>query len=1097
VTSTTNWYLDSDGDGYGDDAFVQITCTQPGDYIEQSGDCDDVNGLVYPGASEECDGVFNDCDDWGGELASPGAPADEEDDDSDGVVECDYSEATWLGDATVEAGGDCDDFDDVVYPGAEEVCDGQYNDCDDSLYDALDIPSDEDDGDGDGWVECVRFDTIAWAPNVGGAADPNDGCTDNDDCVDCDDDDANTYPGSAENEPDGLYDCTLDEDGDGWGSADVEDPIVVGTDCDDTNDQISPDATEFCEDVNPQVDNDCDGSPNTQGGVAIDAGDDGITLYIDDDLDGFGGTEASDEVNVCQIDDGFSASATDCDDTDVTVFPGATEICNDRDDDCDYERDEVEDLDPDVSGCLDMYRDVDADGYGDDAEPACLCLLGGSDTTEAYGYDYVRQSGDCDDFDDGIHPLSCEDGLDNDGDGLTDTEDSNCSIGLDEWGDAVEVRLEFMDGHDNDCDGYVPAIELDCDDDGALALLPVLRSAAGEAEDLTAETAADLQLERCDVSSDERLTITCWEQELQLECPGVNSGAQGSSGFWMLRYDESDDGYGGRFEGGRRAYPDGLSGDCSTIQDCDDLCASRCPGVDESCDGIDNNCSDVGEGVDSDLDGIPDSMDAAASVAGTLPAVEIDVDSDGYLACDQFTSRLDATQWSSASCSDAVEDEAVLADCDNLCALINPDIDERCDGFTGVCDGAEEGTDADRDQFETCGVYGTGEDDLSEELYVLVWVLEADVVAAAATTAAGDTDGDTDGDTAGDTAAAGTTDTTDTTDTTGLPDLIPLIPPRSYSDDLGGGVIECDAWLYDALLDLVDVETLDGAMAAMNAMDMESSALLDLLDACDAVDGGGCAVMRLTLDEDADEATYDSLLDRAQSSGAVSDECLGEPQQYLSRAVWTRGRILAARQLVVERECERLYGLPCADIKDTSALVSGSWDTIVDATDAFAVERYTWWQELDRFSPEAMTDGALMSCWGDPTDDWDGDAQYTGGDCDDSSGATNRDVAEGPGDLLGIYQASLTLDGMAAACATCLDGIDNNCDGQIDCDDPACAACFVGEGGGCADADSPCSGSGCAFSDRGQGGDLNWPLFAGVMALLAGAVGRRKRRTDA
>ena len=50
----------------------------------------------------------------------------------------------------------------------------------------------------------------------------------------------------------------------------------------------------------------------------------------------------------------------------------------------------------------------------------------------------------------------------------------------------------------------------------------------------------------------------------------------------------------------------------------------------------------------------------------------------------------------------------------------------------------------------------------------------------------------------------------------------------------------------------------------------------------------------------------------------------------------------------------------------------------------------------------------------------------SGGDCDDTSGSSHRDNAEGPGDLIGLY-----LDGTLADCSTCLDGLDNNCDGSL------------------------------------------------------------------
>ena len=100
---------DLDGDGYS-------TCT---------GDCDDAEALRYPGATEQCDGLDNDCD--------GGMEAGEIDADGDGVLVC---------------AGDCDDTDASVYPNAVEACDGIDNDCDGAAG------NDEVDDDGDGWMTC-------------------------------------------------------------------------------------------------------------------------------------------------------------------------------------------------------------------------------------------------------------------------------------------------------------------------------------------------------------------------------------------------------------------------------------------------------------------------------------------------------------------------------------------------------------------------------------------------------------------------------------------------------------------------------------------------------------------------------------------------------------------------------------------------------------------------------------------------------------------------------------------------------------------------------------------------------------------------------
>ena len=101
-------------------------------------------------------------------------------------------------------------------------------------------------------------------------------------------------------------------------------------------------------------------------------------------------------------------------------------------------------------------------------------------------------------------------------------------------------------------------------------------------------------------------------------------------------------------------------------------------------------------------------------------------------------------------------------------------------------------------------------------------------------------------------------------------------------------------------------------------------------------------------------------------------------------------------------------------------------------------------KKFGRYNPEAIDGGTLMSCWGDPTDPTAKFSEEVGGDCADDDSSAHRDMPEGPGDLVGLY-----LYGEMADCDTCLDGIDNNCDGAIDCADPACAPCFVGQGVGC------------------------------------------------
>ena len=212
-------------------------------------------------------------------------------------------------------------------------------------------------------------------------------------------------------------------------------------------------------------------------------------------------------------------------------------------------------------------------------------------------------SGDCYDGDSTIKPLSCRDGIDNDDDGTVDQNDPDCFVGYKEDGSEPEVAQELFDGHDNDCDGYVAAIELDCDDDGTFPLLPA--ESYGYDTTTPFERAADVGLEACE---GETKYLTCWGESRKLICDDISAEIcleDGSgeieykgTGLWMLNVSESEDGFSGRYDGGRRLWSNPV---CSRGGgDCDDQCSMRCPGQSEACDGVDNDCSGTLAGTDSD-----------------------------------------------------------------------------------------------------------------------------------------------------------------------------------------------------------------------------------------------------------------------------------------------------------------------------------------------------------------------------------------------------------------------------------------------------------------------------------------------------------------
>jgi hypothetical protein len=208
-----------------------------------SGDCDDTDAAIGPGAAELDNGIDDDCDG----AIDEGTPS--ADDDGDG-----YCEATACTDGSMP--GDCNDADPLMNPaGTEQNSNGLDDDCDGTV----DLGAEDADGDG--------------------VAVP----------VDCDDTDPATRPGAVETPNGEDDDCdgavdegtgAADDDGDGFCESACTDGSTPG-DCDDTAADVRPNATEL-----PNfVDDDCDGTID-EGTVNEDADDDGFTIAGGDCDDG-------------------------------------------------------------------------------------------------------------------------------------------------------------------------------------------------------------------------------------------------------------------------------------------------------------------------------------------------------------------------------------------------------------------------------------------------------------------------------------------------------------------------------------------------------------------------------------------------------------------------------------------------------------------------------------------------------------------------------------------------------------------------------------------------------------------------------------------
>jgi len=195
----------------------------------------------------------------------------------------------------------------------------------------------------------------------------------------------------------GLVSCiagqgSLDRDGDGFATS-----AAGGSDCDDEDPQIHPDAIEVCGDGD---DNDCNGQTDDRGEGSVQA-------WPDADRDEYGALTGA--ITVCTPPSGYVTVPGDCDDGRPDINPGRSSdvTCDGLDDDCDGELDEDGSLGT-------VYGDHDGDGYGRGTIEVQGCQVPEGTAT---------RGGDCDDGRASVHPGAVEacNGRDDDCDGEIDT----------------------------------------------------------------------------------------------------------------------------------------------------------------------------------------------------------------------------------------------------------------------------------------------------------------------------------------------------------------------------------------------------------------------------------------------------------------------------------------------------------------------------------------------------------------------------------------------------------------------------------------------------------------------------------------------------
>jgi hypothetical protein len=348
VTTIANvdYFADVDGDGFGDAGTLVSTCVQPQGYVTDNTDCDDNDATVNTAATEVCNHIDDDCNGLIDDGIIFNTYYADNDGDSFGdannsIYECSQPSGY------VTNNTDCNDNNANQNASSVEICNGEDDDCDGTIDNGLVFLDYYADLDSDGF---------------GGGAATNS-------CVDL---------------------------GAGY--------VTNNGDCNNANASINPNATEICN----SIDDNCDGQ--------IDEGITFTTYYQDFDNDGFG---TGDAVTSCTNPGaGWVTNNTDCDDTNGNTFPGATELCNTIDDNCDGQTDE---------GVQTVYFiDNDGDTYGNPSVSILAC-------TQPIGY--TPDDTDCNDTDASINP-GAEDiggnGIDENCDGEIDNSifELNASINL-------------------------------------------------------------------------------------------------------------------------------------------------------------------------------------------------------------------------------------------------------------------------------------------------------------------------------------------------------------------------------------------------------------------------------------------------------------------------------------------------------------------------------------------------------------------------------------------------------------------------------------------------------------------------------------------
>ena len=374
-------YPDVDGDGYYDSAATPIlredlVCDGPGiaEPGALPGDCNDSVGAVNPGADETPgDEVDANCDMI--ELCLVDA-------DNDGYHTYETVESANLdcdndGEAqSLEPGGDCNDDDPTINPGAEEQCDDIDHNCNDDPRDGggetVYYPDNDDDGYGD-----------QLSPGVTACFAPTDHVENNLDCNDARND---VNPDAEELVADGIDQncdtfelCYVDSDGDNQRPDAFATVLSPNLSCTDVGEALSTTPIGDCNDGNPAI---YLGATELPADLIDQNCDNRELCYLDLDNDGWRPTaDATIESPDMSCNENAEANAFDpvgdCVDDNPLINPAATEICDGIDNNCNGPVDAADPTTPDNDG--DSYNICEDcnDSNGSITDTIALTVTGG------------------------------------------------------------------------------------------------------------------------------------------------------------------------------------------------------------------------------------------------------------------------------------------------------------------------------------------------------------------------------------------------------------------------------------------------------------------------------------------------------------------------------------------------------------------------------------------------------------------------------------------------------------------------------------------------------------------------------------------------